>query len=515
MALLLLVGLASSLIDDETVTAWTDFAKRLADKKVDVRFVADDVSHLVLEAVVEMLLGQATGPLQEVFKNIISSAEIVGSSQGDKVLSGDAYYQVVVCASSATITVPFKKKGLIFLGISLPLAKTLSDGPSEEEFANAVLGRIGNIFDKMSGKRVRQSAMVGAYRPVITIGGDPDRCEFAIFEDCIVDAAAFVGKFPFVYTGENADFATTGASLMNMVNNLVMHRRNLASFDTYNLHVSKLGVIFDDYWPDTITYSTKDSFVFYHNGDVISRVKYNIARIDQLSIMYEIPAGEKHTVQLEAASDGIFMLETNISVQSSANIFKIPSFSDLIPGASLLDSGSLNVKFVDFSRFTGKPKVILEAESDDKITFEGDTSNVEIKRANIADRQKGLLPANFWIYVGIAVGVIVVIAAVVAIVVVVLKQRKPPVDQSSEEAETTQSTATTAGSIVIENNNNNNNSSNMMMQAAAQLQPQPQQYQQPQPQQYPPQYQQYPPQYQQYPPQYQQYPPQYQQSPQP
>ena len=430
VALLLLATLVSCSMD-EAIQAWKDFADRLGDRKMDVKFIAEGQGAEISQGIVDMLLGKtefAGGALNDVLKRIINSAQVVNTAGAQSALTGDAYYQVAFpMGIDVTINVPAAQKGIIITGFAMDAPPAL------------VMETVGNLFDEMSGKGRKQLDTVTATRPTITLTGSAEKCEFVILQNVHVQAETGFREIPFLYRGSGVTFRKF-AQEMRIANNFVCNCQDVAMFESENLFVQNLGVIFDkkEVWPTQLSFSTVKFNILSQSATW--SVPYNVAKIKQLSLLLEIPAGEKHTLELTVGLPMSFQIPTNISVQSSANIFQLPDLTAFMPSANrLLESGTLTVKFTNFQAITGTAKIILEAESEDKIAVEGDVQKVEITRTKIEDRHKEDEPSSnkMGLYIGIAVAAVVVIVIIVVVVIVKKKKsHKKSSSSSSKKGET-------------------------------------------------------------------------------
>ena len=140
VALLLLATLVSCSMD-EAIQAWKDFADRLGDRKMDVKFIAEGQGAEISQGIVDMLLGKtefAGGALNDVLKRIINSAQVVNTAGAQSALTGDAYYQVAFpMGIDVTINVPAAQKGIIITGFAMDAPPAL------------VMETVGNLFDEM------------------------------------------------------------------------------------------------------------------------------------------------------------------------------------------------------------------------------------------------------------------------------------------------------------------------------------------------------------------------------
>lgn len=381
----MLVLLSAILAGASNVDAWRSFANRLGDRKVDITFVADGQLAESLKPVVDDLKGGGTGELHDIYTRVINSAKIVSASNSKNVFAGTAYCQMVVfCADAMNVNLPTRPKGLLITGIPYETQSEILGVTSKQKRSEMFMEEITGFINEIRGQRTHTN-LAKQTNPWVDLVGSGSYCDFVIIERVRLNLPSWTIEetFPFLHIGGGFSVWRT----LFIAKNIVLSHVNIEWWNNVLIcqQVNSVGFVFNTFKPTKITW-TRTGLVLADESQTLPELVADSRRFRHISLMFEIPAGETHTVTLSGEAGPEFMvITTNLSVQSSAQIMPIPPI-DVPTSGKLLASGSLHIEFGTFNNYANGLSIILEGESDGRITTNTIPSTLNVRRTKIADR---------------------------------------------------------------------------------------------------------------------------------
>ena len=406
------------LVGASDVDAWRYFANLLGNKKVDITFVANGQMAENLKPVVDTLSGGATGELHDIYARVINSAKIVSSSNAKNIFTGSAYCQMVVfCTFVMSVNLPTRRKGLLISGIPYETQSEILRMTSKQKRTEMFIEEITGFINDIRGQRT-QTNLATKTNPWVSLDGSGAYCEFVIVQRVQLSLSFknIDEAFPFLHIGGGVSFSQS----VSIAKNVVLAHEDIDWWNTSLIcqQVNSIGFVFNAFKPTKITW-TRTGLVLADESQTLPELVADNRRFRQISLMFEIPSGETHTVSLSGEAGPEFMgITTNISVQSSIDIMPIPPI-DVPSSGRLLASGNLHVEFGTFNNYANGLSIILEGESDGRITTNDIPSTLNVRRTNLADRNSDTAggsasPDPFqWVIMGAACAAIIILAVIV------------------------------------------------------------------------------------------------------